>query len=92
MKTINLFGAVLLSLFTICFVSCNKDEDNGFDPVPLVSTYETTFNVTLGYNYKVTDTNSDQVLVDVDYGVADVNTFIYVIHTKSIGRYGRVYC
>jgi hypothetical protein len=86
MKAINLYGVVLLYLFSLFFVSCSKD-DNDPMPEPAVPVYETTFNVTLGYSYKVTDTNSDQVLVDVDYGVADVNTFIYVIHTKSDGQY-----
>lgn len=85
MKTTNISKAILLFLFTICFVSC-KDEDNRLEPVPSVSTYKMTFNVTLGYKYKLTDTNSGQVLVDVEYGVADVNMLLYVIHRKSDGR------
>lgn len=87
MKTIRLFIAVILSLFFICFVSCSKDDNNGLEPIPSVATYKTTFNVALGYKYKVTNTNSGQVLVDVDYGVSDVNTLIYVIHRKSDGHF-----
>ncbi len=83
MKIINLSGTILLFLFTICFISCSKNDNNGLEPIPSVATYKTTFNVALGYKYKVTDTNSGQILVDVDYGVSDVNTLVYVIHRKS---------
>jgi len=79
--------------FSITVVSCNKDDD-GSEPEPPVlpvPSYETTFNVTLGYSYKVTDTNTGQVLVDVDYGVADVNTLVCVIHRKSDGHYLKLY-
>nr|WP_320038916.1 hypothetical protein [uncultured Bacteroides sp.] len=86
MKTIKLFGAFILSLFTVCLISCNKDDD-GSDSDPTVPTYEATFNVSLGYKYKVTDTNSNQVLVDVDYGIADMNMLAYVIHRESDGHY-----
>ncbi len=41
----------------------------------------------MNYNYKVTDTKTNQVLVDVDYGVADVNTLVYAIHRESDGQY-----
>jgi len=85
MKTIRLFGAVILSLFTICFVSCSKDDNDV--PEPIVPEYKTTFNFTLGYKHKVTDINSGQVLVDVDYGVTDMNTLVYVIHRKSDGHF-----
>jgi hypothetical protein len=86
MKTISLFGAVILYFFTICFVSCSKEDINVPEPKPAIPEYETTFNFTLGYTYKVTDTNSGQVMVDVHYEVADVNTLVYVIHRKSDGH------
>ena len=90
MKTINLLHVFFFLFFSITIVSCNKDDDDGaepFPPVPPVPSYETTFNVTLGYTHKVTDTNTGQVLADVDYGTADVNTFVFVIHRKSDGQY-----
>ncbi len=86
MKTINLFGTFILSLFTLCLISCNKDDD-GSDSTPTVPTYEATFNVSLGYKHKVTDTNSNQVLVDVDYGVTNMNMLAYVIHNESNGHF-----
>lgn len=89
MKTINAFKAIFFLFFSITIVSCNKDEDTPEPEPPLlpVISYETTFNVTLNYNYKVTDTKTNQVLVDVDYGIADVNTLAYVIHRESDGQY-----
>ena len=93
MKTINLFKVIFLLFLTIAIVSCNKDDDGSEPGPPLlpITTYETTFNVTLGYTYKVTDTNTGQVLVDVDYGVDDVSTLVYVIHRKSDGEYLKLY-
>ena len=87
MKTINLSGTILLFLFTIYFVSCSKDDNDIPKPDPTVPEYKTMFNVALGYKYKVTDTNSGQVLVDVHYEVADVKMLVYVIHRKSDGHY-----
>lgn len=84
-----LFKVISLLFFSITIVSCNKDDDtsNPEPPIPPVTPYKTTFNITLNYGYNVTDTNTGQVLVDVDYGVADVNTLVYVIHTQSDGKY-----
>ena len=85
MKAIKLLKILPLILLFISVISCNQDD--GLEPVPLVPVYETTFNVTLGYTYKVTDTNTGQVLVDINYGVEDVSTLLYVIHSKSDGSY-----
>ncbi len=82
MRTINLFGLILLSFFTTCFVSC--DDDNN-DLVPAVPSYETTFNIVADYDYQVTDTESGQTLVNVNYGVADMSTLAYVIHKENDG-------
>ncbi len=89
MKLINILKAILFLFFFITVVSCNENDDtpNPEPPLRPVISYETTFNVTLDYNYKVTDTKTNQVLVDVDYGVADVNTLVYVIHLQSDGEY-----
>ncbi len=92
MRLINILKAILFLFFFITVVSCNEDDDtpNPEPPLRPVISYETTFNVTLDYNYKVTDTKTNQVLVDVDYGVADVNTLVYVIHLQSDGRYTKL--
>jgi hypothetical protein len=84
MKTINLLRLILLSFFTICFVSCSDDDDND-DLVPVVPSYEATFNIVADYDYKVTDTESGQTLVDVAYVVADMSTLAYVIHKEDDG-------
>ncbi|MDM8159613.1 hypothetical protein QUH73_07305 [Labilibaculum sp. K2S] len=93
MKIINLTGTFLFFFFTIFFVSCSDDDNSGLESIPSVATYKTTFKVALGYTYKVTDINTNQVLIDVDYGVADVKMLVYVIHQKKDGHYlkmGRV--
>ncbi|MEZ5106929.1 MAG: hypothetical protein R2757_20660 [Draconibacterium sp.] len=86
MKIIHSLKVVFFLFLSITIVSCNDDDDSP-KPVSPVSSFETTFNVTLNYNYKVTDTKTNQVLVEVDYGVADVNTLVYVIHQESDGQY-----
>jgi hypothetical protein len=89
MNSTYLFKAIFFLFFSITIVSCSKDDDTPEPEPPLlpVTSYETKFNVTLKYGYEVTDTKTDQVLVDVDYGVADVNTLVYVIHRESDGKY-----
>ncbi len=93
MNSINLFKVFFGLFFSFIIVSCNKDDDGSEPgpPLPPITTYETTFNVTLGYTYKVTDTNTGQVLVDVDYGVDDVNALVCVIHRESDGQYLKLY-
>ncbi|MGV8134993.1 MAG: hypothetical protein AB2L20_07245 [Mangrovibacterium sp.] len=86
MNSSSLFKVLFLLLSSITIVSCNKNDD-GPNPVPPVPSYETSFDISLGYTFKVTDTETKQVLVEVDYGVADVNTLVYVIHRESDGRY-----
>ncbi len=86
MNSISLHRIFILLILSVFVVSCDKYDDNPV-PVPSVPTYKTLFNVTLKYGYKVTDAKTDQVLVDVDYGVADVNTLVYVIHPQSDGKY-----
>ncbi len=89
MNSTYLFKAIFFLFFSITIVSCSKDDDTPEPEPPLlpVTSHETKFNVTLNYNYKVTDTKTNQVLVDVDYGVADVNTLVYAIHRESDGQY-----
>ncbi len=89
MKTINAFKTIFFLFFSITIVSCSKNDDapNPEPPLPPVTSYETTFNITLEYAYKVADENTRQVLVDINYGIADVNTFVYVIHRESDGQY-----
>jgi len=89
MNSIYLFKVIFLLFFSVTIVSCNKDDDTPNPEPPLlpVTSYATTFSVTLECGYKVTDENTGQVLVDVDYGVADVNTLVYVIHRESDGQY-----
>lgn len=89
MKSISLFKVLFLLLFSVTIVSCNKDDDNPAPepPLPTVPTYKTSFDISLGYTIKVTDTETKQVLVDVDYGIADVNTLVYVIHRESDGHF-----
>jgi len=73
MKTRSFLKVILNSFFTVCFISCNK---YGEELVPVTS--ETTFNVTFKYAYKGTDTNSGQVLFDVDYCVGDMDILIFI--------------
>ena len=89
MNSTYLFKAISFLFFLITIVSCSKDDDNPAPepPLPTVPTYKTSFEISLGYTFKVTDTEAKQVLVDVDYGVADVNTLVYVIHQESDGKY-----
>ncbi len=89
MKLINIFKAILFLSFSITVVSCNEDDDAPNPEPPLLpeTLYKTTFNITQNYAHKITDDNTGQVLVDVDYGIADVNTLVYVIHQQSEGKY-----
>lgn len=92
MNSISLFKVLFLLLFSVTIVSCNKDDDNPTPepPLPTVPTYKTSFDISLGYTIKVTDTETKQVLVDVDYGITDVNTLVYVIHRESDGHFYRM--
>ncbi len=89
MKLINILKAILFLFFSITVVSCNEDDDAPNPEPPLLpeTLYKTTFNITQNYAHKITDDNTGQVLVDVDYGIADVNTLVYVIHQQSEGKY-----
>ena len=89
MKLINILKAILFLFFSITVVSCNEDDDAPNPAPPLLpeTLYKTTFNITQNYAHKITDDNTGQVLVDVDYGIADVNTLVYVIHQQSEGKY-----
>lgn len=86
MNPISLHRVFILLIISVFVVSCNKGDDSP-DPVPSVPTYKTSFDISLGYSIKVTDTETKQVLVDADYGVADVNTLVYVIHPQNDGKY-----
>jgi len=89
MKLINILKAILFLSFSITVVACNEDDDAPNPAPPLLpeTLYKTTFNITQNYAHKITDDNTGQVLVDVDYGIADVNTLVYVIHQQSEGKY-----
>jgi hypothetical protein len=76
---------MILSLLIFGLASCSKD--NRVEEPVTPSSYETTFNVSLQYNYKLTNTKTGQVLINDDYGTADMNTLLYVIHRKSDGHY-----
>ena len=89
MKTNYPLKAVFFLFIFVTLFSCSKNDDTPAPEPPLlpVTSYKPTFNVTLECGYKVTDKNTGQILVDIDYGIDDVNTLVYVIHRQSDRRY-----
>lgn len=95
MKKLKLFFIPFLVLSLVLF-SCSSNEKIGDDddnppPAPPSAPFcKVNVDVALSYAYKVTNTDNNEVLVDVNYKLPDMKTLILVVHRKSDGKYTQI--